>query len=78
MNGAGEGLRETKKKTQEWKGKRCAPTEMSWEWKGNDSLITDYISYVCINDQSNLFTQEESFYQLCNILKGEFSQITRF
>lgn len=66
-----------RQKMQEGKGKSCVPTEMTQEWKRNESVITDYISYVCVIDQSNLFTQEKVFYQLCsNILKGDFTQIT--
>lgn len=53
INGAREGLWETKK--MEGKGKRHAPTETTWEQKGNESLRV-YVSHVHVSDQSNLFT----------------------
>ncbi len=55
INGAREGLWETKKKMEEeGKGKRHAPTETSWGWKGNESLIR--VIHVYVSDQSHLFT----------------------
>lgn len=57
INGARGGLQGTKK-MQESKGKRHAPTETTWEWKGNESLIRLYISHVDVSDQSNLLTQQ--------------------
>lgn len=44
------------KKMEAGKRKRHAPTETAWEWKGNESLISVYVSHVYVSDQSNLFT----------------------